>query len=457
MLNLQRVAHPFLRFVNRLFRPVRLGQESMRALARAGGRITRDSQTHWGTLRRGAVAARPDPAASWRTLHLQRSQLLALSSSRLAQIAQDLSPQINKGIWDFLLFANPGYVLTADTSRGEAALVDFEHRLEEQHGYIGSMIDACYNSILFGGAFFLELVLDEFGRMPVDLVVLDPMTAMFRRFEDEVRGQYWQLGQRDIAGQFQAIDTPFVIYAPVKKFADEPYGRPVVTSAIYAAVFLLGLIQDLRRVVANQGFSRQDYEVNLSEILTLLSYVDPGTVDSDTKVAEFIDEHLSQIRKELSRMDIDSDYVHTSTVQVNYATGGVVASNLAGVDTLVRMLERQVTNGMASIPLLMADNESLAETQASRQVENFVSQVHSMQRRLASMLSRLLTLGLRSQGIRGEAHFSFKKQRILDAQTIAETESTQVESILQQVEVGVLTAADAREQIDNLRDPLFVR
>ena len=448
---------PVISFLRRVFRPMpRLGPESLRAMMR--GRVSQDALTTVGasTLASGSIARRPEPSSSWRTLQLQRRQLLSLSSERLTEIAQDLSPQVNKGVWDFLLFANPGYELTGESTRADRALREFQERLDNQHGYIGSLLDSCFTGLLFGGAFFLELVLDDMG-MPVDLVVLDPVVALFRRREDSLRGQYWQLGQRQMGGSFVPLEHETIVYAPVKKFPDKPYGRPVVTSAIYASVFLLGLIQDLRRVVANQGFSRQDYEVNLESILTLLSYADPGTTDSDTRVAEFINENLFQIRDELKKLDVDSDYVHTSTVQVNYATGGVVASNLAGVDTLVRMLERQVTNGMASIPLLMADNESLAETQASRQVENYTSQVMSMQERLAGILSRLLTLSLRAQGIMGEAFFQFRKQRILDAQTVAQTEDIQVQTILAQLESGVISSAEAREKIDLLRDPLFVR
>jgi len=436
---------------------VTLGKQSLSSLTRVGnGRRTVDTLSDVSPRSNRLYAQRTDPASSWRTLQLQRNQLLSLSSARLTQIAKDLSPQINKAIWDWLLFCNPGFVIESESSRAESVADEFIEKLDDYNGYIGALWDSCFSSILFGGAFFLELVLDDGGRSAEDLVVLDPATALFRRVSGGPRGQRWQLGQRIRGRGFVPMEFPTISYVPFKKEPDQPYGDPVVGSAIYASVFLLGLVQDLRRVVANQGFSRQDYEVNTELLLQLLTYVDPGVTDTDTKVSEFLDEHLQQIRDQLEKLDVDSDYVHPDLVKVNYATGGVVASNLAGVDTLVRMLERQVTNGAASIPILMADNQSLAETQASRQVENYVSQVMSVQERLSHVLSRLLNFALRARGVRGEVTFKFKRQRYLDDQTVAETESLKVASILDQEAAGVIDAIEARRQIDELRDPLLV-
>ena len=64
-------------------------------------------------------AALPNPGASWRTLETQRKYLLNLPYSSMLDIALDLSPQINKGLFDFLRFSNPGTFLDGTPRAGK--------------------------------------------------------------------------------------------------------------------------------------------------------------------------------------------------------------------------------------------------------------------------------------------------------------------------------------------------
>lgn len=122
-----------------------------------------------------------------------------------------------------------------------------------------------------------ELVLDRRGRLPVDVKIHDARLARFKKLDDPLRGPIWQLG-RIVDGQWQAITADTVRYIPLDPAPDSPYGRPMVSPAMFTSLFLIGLLHDLRRVVAQQGYPRIDVEVKLDELAESL----PEDVTADS-------------------------------------------------------------------------------------------------------------------------------------------------------------------------------
>ena len=119
--------------------------------------------------------------------------------------------------------------------------------------------------------FFPELVLNEDATAPVDIALNNPLLAKFRRRNDPLRGWIWELGQDDGQGGFTSFEeTRLVKYIGFDRTVDNPYGRPLVGPAVHSSLFLLGIISDLRRALANQGLSRIDYELQADELLRLI-------------------------------------------------------------------------------------------------------------------------------------------------------------------------------------------
>ena len=93
-----------------------LGKQSLRALSnplvvrRGQGRSTGlDLATDFLFDQTAPV---PDPSSSWRTLEVSRKNLLNLPYTQLAQVALDLSPEVNKGLARLpSRFVNPSHVL----------------------------------------------------------------------------------------------------------------------------------------------------------------------------------------------------------------------------------------------------------------------------------------------------------------------------------------------------------
>ena len=157
----------------------------------------------------------------------------------------------------------------------------------------------------------------------------------------------------------------------------------------------------------------------------------------------------------LANLDVDSDYVHLSTVQVNYATSPI-QTNMAGLDTLVTNLQRDVINGMNSVTVLSSLLDSTTETHGTLLLDYYVGAIQSVQEEVADMLGDYFQIGNQVQGIRSDPTVQFKKQRTRDRKSIADTEKVQTDTILAKFDAGVIDRDEAREEISQIRDELVV-
>ena len=398
--------------------------------------------------------APPDPSASWRELEVMRSDLLNLPYSRLAQIALDLSPEVNKGLHDFLRFVNPSHVLRNSNPVAEQASHAFMRQLDTYYGSFRSHIDSLWSGIFLTGGVFPELILGAGSREPLDLVFNDPGSARFRRERDALRGPRWRLGQETRQGFNYLDDTPLVKYLGFDRLTDNPYGRPIVGPAVHSSVFLLGLIQDLRRVIVNVGLSRTDYSLDGEELLKMIGR-NPEIANDSNATSQFIAEQIAKIRSVLSHLDVDEDFVHVSALKVNYATNPMTV-NLSGLSTVVETLQQNVVNGFKGISALLNIMNSTTETHIRSQLEYFVSALQSLQDEVAAMLSEFFDIGNQVQGISGETEFKFRRQRSADKLAMAQIEQIRTETVVNKYDSTIISRDEARVEIETFRDELEV-
>ena len=436
-----------------------LGSKSLKAFSRplqARRRETNPVVSSVGMQGSGLeeYAALPNPSASWKTLETQRKHLLNLPYSSMLDIALDLSPQINKGLYDFLRFSNPGTLLDG-TPRAVNATKAFISVMDNYYGSFKSHIDSIFSGIFLTGGFFPELVLNDDATAPVDIALNNPLLAKFRRIQDPLRGWVWELGQDDGMGGFTSLEkTRLVKYIGFDRTVDNPYGRPLVAPAVHSSLFLLGIISDLRRALANQGLSRIDYELQADELLRLIDR-NPDIAGDDEATAQFIEDQIDLISETLGSLDVDSDYVHLSTVKVNYATNPM-QTNINGLDTIVDNLKIDVVNGFKGVAALSNLLNSTTETHGNLQVDFFVSAINSLQDEVGGVLKEYFDIGNKVQGIPSELLFQFKRQRAYDRIQFAEFVKTETETVLAKLKAQVITVAEARNEIDSLKDEMVV-
>lgn len=427
-----------------------LGPKSMRALSQpivVRSRTTPDILPDQLGMNLDNVIAPPDPASSWRTLEVQRKNLLNLPYTRLSALALDLSPQINKGLWDFVGYGNPGSIVKDRRSnmRAEDASNEFLHRVGTYYGSFNNHLDSMWADIFVYGGLFLKLQLDPAGRYPVDLGIIDPLSVRFAIRQDPIRQQIVEMGQQTRQGFVSYEKNPLVRYIGFQRIGNNRYGRPLIAPAVHSALFLLGLISDLRRMVANQGLSRMDYVLEAEEILRLIDR-NPDIAGDDEATAQFIADQIDSIGTVLASLDVDEDYVHLSTVSVNYATNPSTL-NFDGLDALIDKLQLDVVNGMKSVSALSSILNSTTETHITRQLQYFVGALKSVQDEMASVLTDFLQIANQVQGIRSQVFFEFLEHEIYSPKELAEVKEIETDTAIKQLEADIIDLSEAREQL----------
>jgi len=420
-----------------------------KAPAGSRARLTQDGSAPYGAL--WGLALQADREVDWQALDLDARMLGRMSTGDLVELMADLSPEVSGALWHFTRFCNPGWEARAlkpgslvEDATGKKLLDAFLDRLNEKYGAVDVVWNSFFMTAFLRGAFFGELVMSKDRRTPLDLIAVDPYAAEYVRRDDPELGEVWQLGQT-VGGQFRPLDVPTVQYVPIDPLPGRaPYGRSLVTPAIFSSLFLLGLLHDLRRVVAQQGYPRLDLEVSLARLTESM----PEEIDDDPdKQREWVQLVIGQIAEMFSQLQPDDAYVHTDVVKVNRPVGAVDASSLGAVDALIRSVERMATRGLKTMPLLMGSNEAVSETHANRQWEIHVAGIKALQHLAEQMLSHLLTLALEAQGARVVVELRFAELRESEALRDAQAESAVIDNAMRKYLAGWISQDEAALEV----------
>ena len=427
-------------------------QSTSRApVVRSGGRASIDTA---GTFPTSSWLLVPpnNYEENWQLLTIDSKAFERISPLRLMEILADLSPEVSRALWDFLRLCNPGWTakamkLNGDTvdKRAQAALDEFIRvmEVERKKGSFDTVIGEIYTGAFLRGAFCSELVLDERGRIPLDLAVPDPASVRFRRRTDPVLGNIWEPGQWQYGSNFVSLDIPTFYYLPVDKMPGSPYGRPMAAPALFTSLFLLGMLHDLKRVIQQQGYPRLDIAVDMTALLAMA----PQLGSNAEAFQAFADQLIASVETAYSRLKPDDAYIHTSNISVNKPVGAADSGSLAGIDAVIAMLERMAVRALKTMPLMMGIADHLGDAQASRQYEVFSAGIRSLQHYTETMLGRLFTLALEVQGIQARVEFKFAELRASEKLRDEQVTQLQVANQVAMVNAGWVSDDEAAETV----------
>lgn len=363
------------------------------------------------------ILAPLDSERRWRNLNLDENALDSLSTADIGDLLADLSPEISNALWHYVRLCNPGYTIKAFKIGGKSEAIDKQAQaavakflfqdLRSLYGTTDLQIDRIFINAFLRGAFMAELVLDNNGRLPIDLALPDPQWTYFRIALDQQRGPIWQ------PYQFQhGRPVPLVLetirYIPIDPRPASPYGRAMIQPAVFTTLFAISLLHDLKRVIQQQGYPRIDLAVNLEKLAASM----PAHLPDDPKAFQnWVDNLVLDIGRAYGALEPDDAYVHTDNIAVGRPVGTLDAQSLGKIDAMMTYLDRQAVRALKTMPLLMGVNEASSETHANRQWEVFVAGIKSHQHMAEQLLEHLLTLGLRAQGIQARLEFRFSEVR----------------------------------------------
>lgn len=409
-----------------------------------GGRLTREKE---GPTLSSFFTVQPpaEPEEDWQKLNLDEQTLKNISARNLKELLINLSPEINLALWHFLRFCNPGYEIKCDKKSAQKVIDEFIEELDRMYGSFDILLSKIFTGCFVRGAIFVELVLNRNGTEAIDLVVLDPAVARFKEAVHPERGPIDELGQYHDGQWVSYQDDETIIYAALDPMLDGYYGRSLISSSLFAAVFLLGLLHDLRRVISQQGYPRLDISIDLEKLTASMPIEERNDPE---KLERWIKAAIKEIGDYYSALEPDDAFVHTDASTVN-ATAAAAAS-LQGIETIIRFVERMLIRSLKSSPILMGSNETVTESHADRQWAIHMAGIRSVQNRLKKVLQRILGVVLQVRGIQSKITVTFDELDASEGLKKAMTEYQITLAILQKVSGGLITLEDAQDEMNEL-------
>lgn len=399
----------------------------------------------------GTILPPPEHNLNW-----SYQSLDATSPQPMARLMENLSsqsPEMSKGIWDYLRLLNPGWKCEVfnpgtDTpnARGTAVIQEFFRKLRQKHGSVDVPLGRLHMGAYMRGGYFGEIVFDDDGREALDLATPDPSSVRFRVVEDPATGhKRYQLGQWQDLKFVSLEDEVGVRYIPVDPFPGSPYGRPIVAPAVFCCVFLIGLLHDLRRVISQQGWPRIEISIDTQKLLDNLESDEEASTSED--VDRLLQEAISEVQRAYGNLQPDDAYVHSDEVEIKGPIGVTAGANLAGIESVIAVVERMLVRALKTTPLMMGITDGVSEANANRQWEILIAGIKSLQHLLESMLEDFLTLACQAEGVQVSVKFEFAEIRASEAQRDALTRSQEIDNAKKLYDMGLTDQEETAQEL----------
>jgi hypothetical protein len=392
------------------------------------------------------------PEETWRSSLLDSRTLQRMKAEDLMLILPDLSPEVGKAFWDYQRMSNAGFeykVLKADPGSesedtpARRVVEDYLEDLNRRYG-LDSLIARQYGQLYLRGGIFAELVLGPDRSTAVDLALPDPISV---RYEAKVgpQGEYWQLGQYQV-GVFVPIDRPTVWYYPIDPLPHgPPYGRPIFSPALFAALFLLAALHDMRRVIAQAGYSQIDFEI-VTEVLQ--KYMPDDVRDDPDKTKAWIAGMMDDLKTYYGQLEPDDALMHTDAIKINRAKGSI-SLDVQGFGTLADVLERMCVRALKTVPMAMGITDGVSEANSNRQWDMFMAGVKTVQHIAELTWKQVIETMLRAQGIQARVVWEFAENRSSEELRDAQAEKYKTENAITQELAGYITHEEAARKVTN--------
>lgn len=428
---------------------------SNRAFGMGAGQVTTDGVVDEVTPL-GYIASPRSPWETWEFKELDEDNLSRYSIDQIYDIIVSVSPEANLSLWHANRFVNPYFWFEFDNPEDQRTIEAVDRWMEMWTNYYGgfdTIVAQAVSGLFTRGSLFTEMVFaKERGGLlePVDLLVRDPIWVRFEKQDDPVRGKVWHYGQW-INQKFVSFQNdPTVLYMPLDPFPGPMYGRSMMGSAIYCTIFIVGMLRDIRRVIANQGYPRLDISVELGSLENVYNQLKSSNPET-ASFSEWAQIQMDNITELYNKLKPHQAFVHDTSVMVN-PHPGTLNSQMSMLDEIIRMLERQLVRAFKTVPLLHGSNESLAESQADAQWVIYTESINALKRAIATVFSLLVSYALRMSGIMNRARLHFGIVNEMQAKLKAETRQIEIENIVSQIDAGLIDLEDGREQIDALKN-----
>lgn len=419
------------------------------------GRVSRDSPKRKDTLFNNIAIFIDDNEVDGDNRYewMDSDALRRKSVSELLEIAIASSPEVGRAVWDFLRASVPGWEIKvidpkteATHDEGQAIINTFRNRIARYHGTEEVLYTKMFMSILVRGSVMSEVYFEDDTRTPVDIAVPDPKSLRFRRVNNDERGDRWQVGQMQDE-EFVPLEGETIRYVAHDPLPGKPYSRSPFAAAVFPAIFLLGIFQDLRRVIANQGWPRVDVSINVEAVQDMLADAlnDDNIAENGTIIASVLESLVAQVEETIAGLKPGDWYVHSSLVEVKDAVGTMDVTSIGEITNVIEALERVAVKALKTMPLLQGIGEAAAENDANRQWEMWAAGVKALQHVVENSVQAHFDTVLQANGVNAKTIFRFAEIRAAEELRDAQTMMMKLDNAIKAEQAGYMEGDEAAE------------
>lgn len=293
-----------------------------------------------------------------------------------------------------------------------------------------------------------ELVLDK-SRLP-EKIVIAPFESLEWR-SDGNGGKYpVQLGAFTGKGEV-SLDIPTFWTASLHQDMTSSYATPMMESALDTTYYFEEFIQDMRRVVRKSGHTRTVATLDSEKVRNSA----PAEVQKDPdKLKAFMDEVSLQVQRVLSALEPEDALVVYDTAETQLLSDKSAKTDYT---ELLSTISGQLATSLKSHPsilgLRLEGSQSLSNTESLI----FLKIAKAIQRPVADVLSRAMTLAVRLFGVEAYVKVAFNPINLRPEDELEAYRTMQQSRILERLSLGLITDEEAAVELGTFPLPANYR
>ena len=403
-------------------------------------RLTTDQDT-FGPFNNFTVHKTPKDELDWKLTNFDDEKLATMGASELINLLVSSSPDLSRARTDMQMYINTGFTLTVKgNDQAQEYLDSYLRQLSNFKEPLSVKIDKMVSSMFLKGALYLENVFQDLN--PIEIRVLDPFRVAYREVEDPVRGQYKAFGEvRN--GQFVEIASPYVQYIPIHAKDDSPLGVPMVSSAIFHIVFLLGMMKATRQILNSQAYPFMLVTYDREKVVKGNAGEVPENINKTAKDA------LDKVKTTMAGASREEIFYFGAEVAMQYLSG-IQGNSFQGIGELQRYVEKNIIRGLKQFPVIFGINEGNSlSTNSTEQLEAHSFFINSLQDPIEETLELFFTQVLRAVGFQEDPIFRLNRTSPHGDRLKAEAYEKRAKVAGMLIESGII---DQQQGLDIMRD-----
>lgn len=320
------------------------------------------------------------------------------------EFLKKVNPDVSMAVWNFVRLANQGNEMHFySTGKSKSRIVYLEDKWRE----FAARINEISNSGLDGLIDQLHLSSFMLGGMAAEAEVTDDRTDIYDVYAVKPQTINWEIG--DVNGhkkwkpfQWQIGKKVYLdpqnanfFWIPTDPDIGNPCGTLILSPVLQAIDFQMQILQDMQAVLHHQGYPRNDIEIDLDKILTIV----PSHIKNNPeKLRQYLEDEWAWIEKLFQNLNPDDDYIHFNNVRVNMNSGANAARSL-DVRAVNELLDVQTLSGTKQMAVFMNRNQGVTESWGTVQFRIFCSGIASCQRGSKRLIEEIARLWCRVNGV----------------------------------------------------------